>query len=108
LKKAKKEPQDDKDDPKKIGDKHDLDKMYQAMKYQAKKGNKNPLDSYSKLSTKAEKAEFFAKYLQAKKFDFLEIKEERSAVSEVTSKESEGWMSKYQIASIENCLWITT
>ena len=101
LKKAKKEPQDDKDDPKKIGDKHDLDKMYQAMKYQAKKGNKHPLDSYSKLSTKAEKAEFFAKYLQAKKFDFLEIKEERSAVSEVTSKETEGWMSKYQIADIE-------
>ena len=71
------------------------------MKYQSKKGNKHPLDSYSKLSTKAEKAEFFAKYLQAKKFDFLEIKEERSAVSEVTSKETEGWMSKYQIADLE-------
>ena len=70
-------------------------------KYQAKRGNRNPLDNYSKLKTKTERADFFAKYLQAKTFDFCEINEERSAVSEVTSKEAEGWMSNYQIADIE-------
>jgi hypothetical protein len=59
------------------------------------------LDTYNKLTHKTEKADFFAKYLQSKKFDFLEIKEERSCVTEMTSKESEGWMSKYQIADLE-------
>ena len=75
--------------------------MYQAMKYSAKKGNKNPLDTDNKLTSRTDKAEFFAKYMQTKKFDFLELKEERSSVSEVSSKEAEGWMCKYQIADLE-------
>ena len=40
MKKPKKEPIEDKEDI--IGEKKDLDKLNQAMKYQAKKGNPHP------------------------------------------------------------------
>jgi hypothetical protein len=37
MKKPKKEPEEEQEEVKNIGDKKELDKMYQAMKYQAKK-----------------------------------------------------------------------
>ena len=62
-----------------IGDKKELDKMYQAMKYQAKKGNNHPLEKYNNLTTKAEKQDFYNKYLKDKKFERFDIEEKNKA-----------------------------
>jgi hypothetical protein len=79
LHKPKKEP-DEKDESKdSIGEKKELYKMYQAMKYQVQKGNKHPLEAYNTLTTKKERAEFHAKYLKDKKFDWMAIDETTEA-----------------------------
>ena len=64
MKKPKKEPIEDKEDI--IGEKKDLDKLYQAMKYQAKTGNPHPLEKYSKLTSRQGKQDFLQKYLTNK------------------------------------------
>ena len=50
MKKPKKEPIEDKEDI--IGEKKDLDNLYQAMKYQGKKGNPHPLKENNKLTSR--------------------------------------------------------
>ena len=99
MKKPKKEPIEDKEDI--IGEKKDLDKLYQAMKYQAKKGNPHPLEKYNKLTSRQEKQEFLQKYLTNKKFDYVGLEQTSEANTSSTSKETEGWLSKYQIADFE-------
>ena len=105
MKKPKKEPIEDKEDI--IGEKKDLDKMYQAMKYHAKKRNPHPLEKYNKLTSRQEKQEFLQKYLTNKKFDCVGLEQTLEANSSSTSKETEGWLSKYQIADSEKCQWTT-
>ena len=102
VKKAKKEPKEDKEDKAElIADKKDLDKMYQAMKYQAKKGNPHPLEKYSKMTTRAEKQDFYNKYLANKKFDWVGLEHSQEANTTLKTKENEGWLTQYQIADLE-------
>ena len=105
LKKAKKEPKEDKEEKDEkgdgIGDKKVLDKMYQAMKYQAKKGNPHPLEKYSKMTTKAEKQEFYNEYLNNKKFEWVGLEHTHEANTTQKTKENEGWLTQYQIAALE-------
>ena len=53
--------------------------MYQAMKYQAKKGNNHPLETHNNLTTKAEKQDFYNKNLKDKKFERFDIEEKNKA-----------------------------
>jgi len=98
LKKAKKEPDEKSESKDSIGEKKELDKMYQAMKYQDKKGNKHPLEAYNKLTTKKEKADFYAKFLKDKKFEWVAIEETTELKSSNTNQSFQGWCSKWQVA----------
>jgi hypothetical protein len=99
MKKPKKEPVEkvDAGEPN-IGEKKELDKMYQTMKYQDKKGNKHPLETYNKLTSKKEKAEFYAKYLKDKKFEWVAIEEETELKTLSTTGSFQGWVNKWQVA----------
>ena len=104
TKKTKKEPKSE-EEKTNIGDKKELDKMYQAMKYQAKKGNNHPLEKYNNLTTKAEKQDFYNKYLKDKKFERFDIEEKNKAEKIQEEKGQEGWMSKFQVADHEKMAW---
>ncbi len=84
-------------------DKSDYSKLHSAMKYQASKANTGPLNSYMQLKTRAEKAEFCKKWLQDKKFNFLQLEHTRTEAQSSSSKNIEGWKTRFQIAQIE-CL----
>ena len=71
------------------------------MKYQAKKGNPHPLEKYNKLTFRQENQEFLQKYLTNKKFDYVGLEQTSEANTSSTSKETEGWLSKNQIADFE-------
>ena len=98
LKKPKKEPEEKDESKDSIGEKKELDKMYQAMKYQDKKGNKHPLEAYNKLTTKKERAEFHAKYLKDKKFEWVAIDETKEWKTSRTNQNFQGWCTKWQVA----------
>lgn len=105
LKKTKKEQceQDEggPQDSRSIAEKKELDKMYQAMKYENKKGNKHPLEAYNKLTSKKDKAEFYAKYLKDKKFEWVSIDETTEVKAASTSASFKGWVTKFQVADFE-------
>ncbi len=76
-------------------------KMLNTMRYQAKVGNRGPLDHYMGLTSRQEKAEFVRRYISDKKFGWLRLREERSHGTSSETSSTEGWLSKYQIAAAE-------
>ena len=89
------------EDVKQIAEKKDLDKMYQAMKYQAGKGNTSPLQQYNRMTNKKDKHEFYMKYLQDKKFEWVAMEEKKETATSKETSTASGWMSKFQVADYE-------
>ena len=89
------------EDVKQIAEKKDLDKMYQAMKYQASKGNTSPLQQYNRMTNKKDKHEFYMKYLQDKKFEWVAMEEKKETATSKETSTASGWMSKFQVADYE-------
>ena len=50
------------------------------------------------MTSRQEKQDFLQKYLANKKFDYVGLEQTSEANTSSTSKETEGWLSKYQIA----------
>ncbi len=84
-------------------DRLDHQRMLNTINYQRKKGNSVPWEAYMECGSPEEKKLFLKKYLKDKKFRFLTTKEDLTEErgKKTTSKHTQGWKSKFQIADLE-------
>ena len=79
----------------------DLDQLYSALRYKAKKGDANPLDKYSQLKTRGEKHDCWKMFKADKAFNFVNVQDENSVIRGNEVAQLKWWMTKFQIGDHE-------